>query len=172
MSLSSLLLLAFAVAAALAQCPGSPVFMHAKCDMSVTFPTTACADISEEIVLRGNATNGWYDPHNNGTYTIVSATNVTIEATRLTGDGKYTDRMLFTMSNAGAGCSVSACSESQVNSIYDYSTNYCNLRDLYCGKDKGCKFIENNINDYTEKFNSCTYHTESECLTVASSVVA
>jgi hypothetical protein len=35
------------------------------------------------------------------------------------------------------GCSLTGCSESQVFSVYDAGTNYCNSHDLFCSDD-GC----------------------------------
>lgn len=57
-----------------------------------------------------------------------------IRGRRLTGDGKYTDKVELTLTDgssaSGAMCHVNACSESQSNSFTDYSTNFCNLFDL------------------------------------------
>jgi len=39
---------------------------------------------------------------------------------RVTGDKKYTDKINFAFADAGSGCSISGCSESQVTSIADY----------------------------------------------------
>ena len=36
-------------------------------------------------------------------------------------------------------CVVRGCSASQVTSVADFSTNYCNLRMLYCGSKDGCR---------------------------------
>ena len=44
------------------------------------------------------------------------------------------------------GCTIEACSESQVSSVLDYGTNYCNLKMLYCGSADGCKPV---MHDYT-----------------------
>lgn len=46
-----------------------------------------------------------------------------------------TDKMIFTFSDfpgSHPSCGIHACSESQVFSLKDFSTNYCNLRNLYC----------------------------------------
>merc|ERR1711865_1126354 len=39
------------------------------------------------------------------------------------------------------GCRIEACSESQGTSVGDFSTNYCDLRNLYCGSADGCKTV-------------------------------
>eukprot|EP00913_Durusdinium_trenchii_P026564 g24922.t1 len=57
-------------------------------------------------------------------------------------DGQYTDQMLFDFVDSGNSCEISGCSESQVFSIADFSTNYCNLRMLYCGSADGCKPVK------------------------------
>ena len=141
-------------------CPGSPVKMHAKCDMGVTF-TNSCSDVMTEISNR--VTSDWVDPHNGGTYTITNSTSTSIEGQRLTGDGKYTDKFDFEFtSSSDGGCSVEACSESQVNSMLDFSTNYCNLHDLYCSSTDGCPTVGKDLS-YSEKYSSCRQHDVSAC---------
>lgn len=114
------------------------------------------------------------DPHNNGTYTVLSDSGTAVNLQRRTGDDKYTDLMTFTFANASdTSCTFYACSESQTTSVADFSTNYCNLRNLYCrspttrapvssttravsidmaycltcagGSDMGCKFVTKDI---------------------------
>merc|ERR1712048_42896 len=55
------------------------------------------------------------------------------------GNRKYTDKMTFSLFDENGKCSIQACSASQVFSVADFSTNYCNLRMLYCGSKEGCK---------------------------------
>merc|ERR1712046_410661 len=78
---------------------------------------------------------------------------------RVTGTGEpccpgpYTDLIDFTFVDASdGGCELFACSESQSQSISDFSTNYCNIRNLYCGTEVGCiaglkdmTFVESDI---------------------------
>ena len=58
---------------------------------------------------------------------------------RVTGDGRYTDKINMDFTDAGSACAVTSCSESQVFSIGDGSTNYCNQRLLLCGSGDGCQ---------------------------------
>merc|ERR1712150_276658 len=62
-----------------------------------------------------------------------------LDFSRTTANGQYTDKLTYTFQDKVSGCEVSGCSESQVTSVADFSTNYCNLRMLYCTKDEGCK---------------------------------
>ena len=41
---------------------------------------------------------------------------------------RYTDKLRFDFKDVGNQCEISGCSASQVFSIADFSTNYCNLR--------------------------------------------
>ena len=82
--------------------------------MTVAFPSASCEDIAAEITARVNGESGWYDPHNRGKYSIESTSSGYLKVRRTTGDGKYTDLMDFTMTASGSGCSIDACSESQV----------------------------------------------------------
>jgi hypothetical protein len=52
--------------------------------------------------------------------------------------------------DSGGACQFTACSESQVTSIGDASTNYCNTRMLLCGKADGCKPVKHQLT-YSEK---------------------
>jgi cathepsin L len=166
-----LLLLLLPTAAHADNCPGSKAFIHASCKMTVTFTASSCADVAEEVRLRVNGTDGWCDPHNKGHYALTGATATDLSLTRLTGNNKYTDKLnlLFTstdMSAAGSaatGCVVSACSESQVTSVIDMSTNYCNLHDLMCGSKAGCVFVKHDLT-MSEKLDSCSQHDASQCL--------
>lgn len=127
-------------------CPSSPAQPHASCQVVAT-ATTSCSNVMSEMILRANGTHdgSWIDPHNNGTYTVENQTATQLWLRRLTGShkpGPYTDQILFTLSGSGSSCSIAGCSASQVQSIQDFSTNYCNQRNLYCGKADGCKYIK------------------------------
>ena len=106
-------------------CPGSPVKVHAKCDMHVEF-SNSCNEVVSEITNRITGTNTarWIDPHNNGNYTITNSSSISLQGFRTTANGKYTDKFdfLFTTSNIdnNNGCIVETCSESQVRSILDF----------------------------------------------------
>lgn len=85
-----------------------------------------------------------------------------LEGQRVTGDGKYTDKFDFNFSESGIetqSCTVEACSESQVNSVVDYSTNYCNLNNLYCSSKDGCAPINYDL-DYKETYVACSQHDD------------
>ena len=53
---------------------------------------------------------------------------------------------------------MTACSESQITSVIDMSTNYCDLHDLYAGK--GVKTTL----DGQETLVSCSQHVASKCI--------
>merc|ERR1712096_251955 len=127
-------------------CPSSPASVHAGMEIVAT-ASAACSDVEDEMKARINGQfNKWHDPHHNGTYSLDNASNGTLAAHRRTGDDKYTDKMVFTLTSSGdAACKIEACSESQVFSIGDAGTNYCNLRMLYCGSTDGCKPVTHDI---------------------------
>jgi len=117
-----------------------------------------CNEVKKEMFDRANGDNGWYDQHNRGTYTAegfsgdIFPLSTAISFSRLTGDGKYTDKMTFVLTpifnypvQAGPdqpGCTIEGCSESQVgSSSSDFSTNYCEQKLLYCGSDEGCNTV-------------------------------
>jgi len=152
------------------QCPGSDAFMHASCQVTLT-TTASCTDAKSEIYARVNGQyNVWHDPHNNGTYSVLSDDSGVLELQRVTGNGKYTDKMDFTFtdSSSGSGCSLTACSESQVNSVADFSTNYCNVRMLYCGTADGCSPVTMDLGASETKVKPSfgASATASDCLVV------
>lgn len=160
-------------------CPGSPARVHAKCEFTVTFPNSPCRSVREEILARGSHRMGWKDPHNGGTYSVehtmtTTTTTTTIEGSHLTGHGNYTDRLDFVLKDSTTGgggssgdCEVTACSESQVYSVLDGSTNYCNLRMLYCNRADGCEVLVHDL-EYEEHFDdgsNCSQRKKTKCLT-------
>jgi hypothetical protein len=136
------------------QCPSSPATPHAGARLEAT-SRSSCAKLQAEIVARVKAQgSSWHDPHNNGTYYVDSQSDDVLQLHRVTGNhkpGPYTDKMtltfvathdpLFTQMK----CKVSGCSQSQSASVGDFSTNYCNLRNLYCGKSDGCSPVTGDI---------------------------
>jgi len=104
---------------------------------------TTCEIVMWEMKERVAGQFGaWHDPHNNGTYTLLGGDASTLKFSRVTGNKKYTDKMTFSFDEDGSTCVVRGCSQSQVTSIADFSTNYCNLRMLYCGSKEGCKPVK------------------------------
>merc|ERR1712023_258527 len=158
----AILLTGIFVWAANAKCPGSGALIHAKC-VSIT-ASSSCDSVRHEILGRLNGTNGWYDPHNRGTYVFDKASTSMVAGHRLAAKGGYTDKFMFELVDGNDGCEMKACSESQGYSVYDYGTNYCNLHNLFCGSSEGCKPVYSDFRS-TESLKSCTFHTNN-CLTV------
>eukprot|EP00933_Yihiella_yeosuensis_P078965 TRINITY_DN9099_c1_g5_i1.p1 TRINITY_DN9099_c1_g5~~TRINITY_DN9099_c1_g5_i1.p1 ORF type:complete len:337 (+),score=86.53 TRINITY_DN9099_c1_g5_i1:94-1104(+) len=129
-------------------CPGSPSFLHASAKVEA-LASTSCAEVKAEMLGRvaAQASQQWEDPHNKGTYKVISGAEDAdqLEFSRLTGNKQYTDKMTFTFQDEDGTCKISGCSESQVFSVADFSTNYCNLRNLYCGSADGCKPVKNDF---------------------------
>jgi len=156
-------------------CPGSKAFIHAKTQLSVKF-VESCDVVLREMQRRvaGQATGKWVDPHNKGTYTITAAAANQLMLSRATGTGGgggtgYDDKMIFTLSASGTGCQVEACSESQVMSVLDFSTNYCNVHDLYCA-DEGCNVGQQGTKlHYQENIETCSshQHNQADCYKVS-----
>lgn len=158
-----------AVATASMSCPSTAAWGPA-CGMKVTTTASAsCADVQAEIKARIDGQYGkWHDPHNNGTYKMESYGG-TFSTSRLTGDGKYTDKQIFTLTDKSGSCEIEACSRSQVTSILDMGTNYCDLKMLYCGSKDGCKPVITDFtvgDETTEKFSQASVDM-SACLKVA-----
>eukprot|EP00526_Cylindrotheca_closterium_P023966 CAMPEP_0113620954 /NCGR_PEP_ID=MMETSP0017_2-20120614/10691_1 /TAXON_ID=2856 /ORGANISM="Cylindrotheca closterium" /LENGTH=192 /DNA_ID=CAMNT_0000530655 /DNA_START=53 /DNA_END=631 /DNA_ORIENTATION=+ /assembly_acc=CAM_ASM_000147 len=154
-------------------CPGSPASVHARCEMKVSFPGTQCQKVLEEVTARLNHENGWVDPHNKGNYALISSKSSTdektgkevnlINASHTTGNGKYTDLLNLQLTVGDDGdCVLETCSESQVTSVLDFSTNFCNLHNLYCNDNESCNSIHNSL-DYKEDYENCSQNSVSKC---------
>jgi len=131
-------------------CPGSPAhFAHAGMKITTT-AHASCDTVKGEINARLAGENGWYDQHNRGTFKKQSYGG-SVSASRLTGDGKYTDKMIFDLSGSGNTCKIEACSESQVTSLYDNGATYCELELLFCGAADGCKVAKSDFTHSDEK---------------------
>ena len=153
-------------------CPGSASFFHAKCQQTLTIDRK-CSDVTTEIMNRLQGNNGWTDMHNGGHYEFKGDVKDNsyggIEIWRKTGNGKYTDKMIlgfFDFHEDKQYCDVRACSESQVPSYYDVSTNYCNARVLVCGTADGCPVSDKANGDFKitdEKYEDCKWHDKGQC---------
>merc|ERR1711968_204338 len=141
---------------------GANVFLwlHAKTQLVAT-AAASCADVQAEIEARASGLNGWVDPHNGGNYTIITRThtadgNVQIWTNRTTnpetsiGGRIYTDKQVFTLVGHSGHCSIEACSESQGMSYKDFSTNYCDMKILFCGTADGCVAALNDFHSTEE----------------------
>ena len=151
-------------------CPGSKALVHASATVSAT-AHASCADVKAEMLARvqGQGDELWHDPHNNGTYAVTHEAPLSLSLSRLTGDKKYTDMMTVTLAEGPGGtCSIAGCSESQVTSILDFGTNYCNLKMLYCGSADGCKPVSHDFTNTDErvKKSSGAAADMKKCLTV------
>mmetsp|Transcript_1540 Transcript_1540/g.2709 ORF Transcript_1540/g.2709 Transcript_1540/m.2709 type:complete len:168 (-) Transcript_1540:263-766(-) len=152
-------------ASAAMDCPSSGSKVHAGCQVTTVFEDS-CSTVQQEVTKRinGQSSGAWTDPHNNGTYSILAdpaGLPATWQLQRITGDQKYTDLINFVFSENGSGCQLDGCSESQVFSIGDYGTNFCNIHDLYCNE-AGCNSF--NKLTYDEKAGKCTDDNVKQCI--------
>lgn len=119
----------------------------------------ACATVADEILARiaGNQDGSWTDPQNGGQYSLLNSCifeldkeyngNTTIiKAQR--SSSLFTDEIDFIMIDGGRRgqpedffCDIVACSTGQDTSAEDFSRNYCNVHNLMCGSDEGCKSV-------------------------------
>ncbi len=152
-------------------CPGSPSWEHAKCKMVVKFHNVPCSTVEHEINLRLTSPD-WVDPHNHGQYGELEDKydkkgGDYIKGQRLSGNKKYIDLFTFSLTpdHEFGGCRAIACSESQVLSILDFNTNYCNLRNLYCNSHEGCNVMEYELG-YEEELIKCGQHKKEACISI------
>jgi hypothetical protein len=121
--------------------------MHAGVHMKVTF-ANSCKAVQTEMLGRvtgGTAAKPWTDPHNGGHYSCINTCKIGSARFMLKrktgGQGRYTDKIDLSFKPSGTKCEVTACSESQVTSYKDFSTNFCNIRNLYCGPGDKCPTV-------------------------------
>jgi hypothetical protein len=143
--------------------------VRAGCNLTIDFKNS-CADVQKEITRRVDGQpDSWHDPHNNGNYAFApknSENEYSLE--RKSGNGSktvYTDSVEFIFENSPDenSCHVVASSNSQVFSILDMGTNFCNMNNLY-SSDKECRPFE--VLEYTYTVGKCTDSTLKKCYTV------
>ena len=147
-------------------CPGSPASRHSQCSLKVDFDQS-CVQVAAEIVARLRGEQGWRCPKSHpGSYELISESAAAVQGRRTTGAGatppgpgkSYTDAFGFQLAaSASGGGTGHTCSESQGPSFCDYSTNYCNMRNLYCNTAEGCKVVHHELTSKEEVDASC-YH--------------
>merc|ERR1712166_1310953 len=121
-------------------CPGSPAAIHAKSELTLTFPST---------ILMSRAAGS--------------------QAKTPKGPN-YDDQVKFTFEATDGGCQVRACSESHVTSVLDFGTNYCNMHDLickdpeYCGKTPSNYSYTEKVDSCGTLGVNCKNSVESTCL--------
>merc|ERR1712228_570695 len=130
-------------------CPGSGSLVHAWMEVTAT-AAASCDDVKAEITARANAEGGWKDPHNGGIYSVLTSdaiikTQRTTNPATSVGGQVYTDKQNFELTEVDGKCQIKACSESQGTSVGDFSTNYCDIRNLYCGSADGCTAVHNDF---------------------------
>jgi hypothetical protein len=99
-------------------CPGSPSWVHAYVKVEV-LADASCKAVRSEILSRiAMQGKGWHDPHNNGNYSVLDASqDDVLELQRKTGrPGLFTDKLNFVLEPSDADCIIRGCSESQVAS--------------------------------------------------------
>ena len=152
-------------------CPGSPQppQNHEHCDMTTEFPES-CDKVMAEVKARVTGQNGWTDPHYQGSYSLLDGQGATITILRKSGandgrgGGRYQDKIALTFSDTSSGgCSVGGCSDSQGASNNDQSTNFCNIRNLYCGSSDGCIVVQNDLTP-KETLGLCPRHDANRCI--------
>lgn len=152
-------------------CPGSKAILHAGCKISILFRDN-CDSVQNEIFKR--VYFDWIDPHNNGSYTMLSQSPDKMSLQRLTGSSsktKYTDLIDINFSHVTGSvnrCAVHACSQSQSFSYLDFSTNYCNIHNLYCN-DLTCRPFTNLV--YDETVSTCSASNALLCQTIWGSIL-
>ena len=105
--------------------------LHAHCQMTVPLTSTcdaAQAAITTQVGTMSPGVSG-------GLYAIKEQANDSyVWVTRTTPVKKYVDDIIFEFPASSDGvCAVTAKSQSQTLSYYDYDTNYCNMYNVFKG---------------------------------------
>lgn len=124
--------------------------------MTVTYPNTQCAALFNEIDAEVRSwANG--DPSNGLMAIYEEQADSYIWTTRTTPVKHYVDDQIFEFSQKGQDCNVQARSRSQINSYYDYDTNYCNMWNVL-----------NSIGGMTnQSVSNCNFRPDDDAVTCA-----
>ena len=82
----------------------------------------------------------------------------------MTGNKKYTDKLNMKLTPSNTSCIISSCSESQITSYADFSTNYCNMHVLYCGSQDNCPIVTWDFNYSEAKKASSGQVNANDCI--------
>jgi D-tyrosyl-tRNA(Tyr) deacylase len=143
--------------------------------MEVTVNADAACDVVQ-AEIEARASGDWVDPHNGGIYSVLSSSNGVINTQRTTnpatsvGGVVYTDKQTFELTTVDGGCQIKGCSESQGMSVGDFSTNYCDMRNLFCGSSDGCVHSQNDFThqEKSHKGSLGAGHDSSKCIVAPS----
>lgn len=113
---------------AFAEIPKFPAFdmFHANCALDVTYTGQTCSQVysAMETVI----TNYEAGDAGAGVYAFVDKKQDTyFWVTRETPTHHYIDDIGFEFTESNGSCTVTSKSRSETLSVYDYSTNYCNM---------------------------------------------
>jgi len=129
---------------------------NAHCKMEWTL-AASCDLVREEIYARVEKKNHWIDAHNQGNYanrTDETQEDRLVKLQRITPhllfkrpewetkmNTQFIDHINLSLEDVDGTdqCKVSGCSESQGKSLWDYSTNFCNMKVLLAGESEGYK---------------------------------
>ena len=105
---------------------------HAHCSFKVSWPSTDCSSAFSYLVDQVSHFNNPSVRESNYTLISSSASALTIHSTHTSPVHRYIDdqHMSLAPSTSGTGCDMDAKSESRPISIYDYSTNFCDVYNL------------------------------------------
>ena len=137
-------------------CPGSSSSTHSKTILETAFKKNSCAEVKQEMKSRVLIDPSFTitgdddgDPNN------FQGARMQLAVDR--GDDKFgfyfkPTNIDYTSSSKKhpPGCVLTACGERQSRSFDDASSNYCGMRNLYCGSRKTCQFINHDM-DFDEK---------------------
>jgi len=150
-------------------CPGTAAQTYTASKVEVT-ASASCSIVGAEIVARvkANVAGTWMDLHNNGSYSIWEGYDgQTFQTQHLTGNLRYYDLQMFTLVKLSEyKCKIYACSMSQGTSNNDASTNYCNMRNLYCGSEDSCIPVLHDFSSVEDNFiprNGGSGHDVDKC---------
>jgi len=148
------------------QCPMGGAMSAHSCWMTVSFFNVTCSEVSTEAQARMQATSRWEDPFvqwqdpeaEPGLHNITSGLRQgSMDGMWYTDTaGGYTDILRVSFASGNNSCVLFACAESNQTSPYGEVTNYCNLRNLYCGSEEGCGSVHSDFSGlFTEEYNNC-----------------
>merc|ERR1712139_558599 len=102
---------------------------------------------------------------------VVNTQRTTNPATSVGGQ-LYTDKQTFVLTKQNGGCKIEGCSESQGFSVGDVSTNYCDLRNLYCGSADGCAPVSHDFTteEVAHKGSLLAGHDFGQCIVETTTV--
>eukprot|EP01080_Neovahlkampfia_damariscottae_P010629 gene10629-3252_t len=133
----------------------SSQIIRASCESFWNFKGNKCSSVQNFIL--GEIKHYTHPDGKHKNYTLIATKPNHIHLINTTPVRKYIDDINIEFTDKGDSCATKQVSRSRVFSVYDYSTNFCNIHNLLL------RYEEVFNKKYDEKLGNCRFHDVTMC---------